>query len=72
MSVKCVVADTNIIEIDRDRYDELIVKENRLQLLEKAIANKDDIDNFKDIKTILNLEKEVTENEYDTHNTNDN
>lgn len=63
MGAKCVVADTDIIEIDRERYEELIAKEERLRMLEEAITNKDNYDNIKDIKTIFNLEKEVTENE---------
>ncbi len=58
MSVKCVV-----IEIDRERYDELIKKEERLRLLEEAITRKDDFEYIKEIKKTFNLEKEVPKNE---------
>ena len=65
MSIKCVVADTNVIEVDRERYDELIVKENELQLLKEAVAKLPDEWNtaLQTVKKIFNIEKEVTENE---------
>ena len=63
MSVKCVVAETSIIEVDRERYDELVAKEERLRLLEDAITQKGDYESISDIKTMFNLKKEVKENE---------
>lgn len=63
MAVKCVVADTDVIEIDRERYDELIKKEERLRLMEEAITRKLGYETIADIKKAFNLEKEVPKNE---------
>lgn len=65
MGAKCVVADTNIIEIDRERYDELISKESQLHLLKRVVADLPDEYNteLKAIKKIFCLGKEETKNE---------
>lgn len=54
-----------IYEVDPKRYDELIAKENELQLLKEAVATLPDRYNteLKTVKKIFNIEKEVTENE---------
>lgn len=61
-----------IYEVEPKRYDELIAKEERLRLLEEAITRKGEYESIADIKKIFNLEKEVTENEYNTLDTNNN
>lgn len=63
MDAKFVVADTCVIEVDRERYDELVAKEERLRTLEEAITRKSGFETIADIKKVFNLEKEVPKNE---------
>ena len=63
MSVKPIMSGGILVEVEPRRYDELVRKEERLNLLENAIKQKDDFSNIEDIKTIFNLKKEVPKNE---------
>ena len=65
MSTKSLFSGGTLVEIEPRRYDELVAKEERLRLLEKAIADKKNYDSISDIKTIFNLEKEDEKNEED-------
>lgn len=53
---------TTIYEVEPKRYDELIAKEERLKLLEKAISQKRGYETVEDIKKIFNLKGSI-ENE---------
>ena len=63
MSRSGLLSESVLFEVEPTRYDELIAKENELQLLKEAVANLPDQYNteLKTVKKIFNIEKEVTE-----------
>ena len=54
------MAERNVetIKIPTDRYEELVKKESRLELLETAIKNRESYSSLDEIKSIFGLEKE--------------
>lgn len=65
MSRSGLLSGSVLFEVEPERYDELVSKENELHLLKQAVADLPDQYNtgLQTIKKIFNIEKDVTENE---------
>lgn len=57
MNAKSLMSGEALIEIERSRYDQLLAKEERLNLLVKAIHNTNSYD-FSTIKAIFEIKED--------------